>query len=199
MSTTTVAARTPRFAPPAAPTRTSAPRRRTVGQGASLVGRADRPVLRIVTGGEGAPVITRHAPPVELQPSVELVETTLETTRRVEVREFFAPEYDGDEQALEITYRRPSSLRLTRRGRLAVFGASLAAVLGLAFVAATGSLANDHAEPTRVVTVQPGQTLWDIASQSSTGDVRSTMAHLEALNHLDSTTLQVGQHLRVPR
>jgi LysM repeat protein len=81
-----------------------------------------------------------------------------------------------------------------------VFGAGLAAVLGIGFVAATGSLANDKPEPTRVVTVQPGQTLWDIASSASQGgDVRSTMSHLEALNHLDSSTLQVGQTLRVPR
>jgi len=90
-------------------------------------------------------------------------------------------------------------VRLTRRGRLVVFGVSLAATIGLGLVAATGSLADDQPEPTRVVTVQPGQTLWDIASGVSRGDVRSTMAHLEAINHLDSTTLQVGQHLRVPQ
>ena len=194
---TVVAARTgttraPRFAPPAAPTRKPTPRRRTVGHGASVVGRVDRPMLRIVTGDEGTPVVTRVLP----EPSAAPV-------RRVDVAEFFAAEYAGDEQALEIAARAPSTLRLTRRGRLVVFAASLAAVLGLAFVAATGSLASDHAEPTRVVTVQPGQTLWDLASSAdaTTGgsDVRSMMSHLEALNHLDSSTLQVGQRLRVPR
>ena len=47
---------------------------------------------------------------------------------------------------------------------------------------------------------QPGQTLWDVAARASDGgDVRATMAHLEAINHLDSTALQVGQHLRVPK
>ena len=52
-----------------------------------------------------------------------------------------------------------------------------------------------------MVTVQPGQTLWDVASAVTPrgGDVRSTMSHLEAINHLDSAGLQVGQHLRVPR
>jgi LysM repeat protein len=50
-----------------------------------------------------------------------------------------------------------------------------------------------------VVTVQPGQTLWDISSRAAgEGDVRSMMSHLEAINHLDSSSLQVGQHLRVP-
>ncbi|HEY2877676.1 LysM peptidoglycan-binding domain-containing protein [Nocardioides sp.] len=176
------ATRTPRLTPPAAPTRKPTPRRRTLGQGAALVGRADRPMLRIVADDEQSPVVTRVAPPI----------------RRVVLEEFFAVEYDGDEQVLEVVRARPSSLRLTRRGRLAVFVASLSALLGLGFVAATGSLADDQPEPTRVVTVQPGQTLWDIASRVSDGDVRATMAHLETINHLDSTTLQVGQHLRVP-
>jgi nucleoid-associated protein YgaU len=187
------ATRTPRFAPPAPPTRKPAPRRRTLDQGASVVRRADRPVLRIVADDERAPVLTR------VRRSVELVETT---TRRVDLEQFFAAEYDGDEQAVEVLRPRPSPVRLTRRGRLVVFGASLAAMLGLGFVAATGSLANDRPEPTRVVTVQPGQTLWDIASRAAdrtgSGDVRSMMSHLEAVNHLDTTTVQVGQTLRVP-
>jgi hypothetical protein len=223
---TTIATRAPRFTPPAAPTRKATPRRRTVGHGASVVGLADRPVLRIVADDEQAPVFTRVAPgpsSVELLPSVELVETTapsvelvettapsvellpsvelVETTARpVDLHDFFAPEYDGDDVSVEVVAPRPSTLRLTRRGRLVVLGISLAAALGVGFVAATGSLANDQPEPTRVVTVQPGQTLWDLAASASHGgDVRATMSHLEAINHLDSTTLQVGQTLRVPR
>jgi nucleoid-associated protein YgaU len=194
MSSST-ATRTPRFTPPLAPTRKPTPRRRTVGQGASLVGRVDRPVLRIVSDHDGAPVVTRVRP-VSPGALVEPVETL---PCRVDLDEFFAPEYDGDDQAVEIAVRRPSSMRLTQRGRLVVLGVGLAAALGLALVAATGSLADDKPEPTRVVTVQPGQTLWDVAARVSGGDVRSTMAHLEALNHLDTTTLQVGQQLRVPR
>ena len=195
MSTVT-ATRTPRLTPPAKPTRTATPRRRTVGQGASLVHRADRPVLRIVADDE-QPVLTRIAPAVEREPSVERVETP---ARAVDLQDFFAAEWDGDDVSVEMARPRPSSLRLTRRGRLVVFGVSLVAVLGLGFAAASGSLANDKPEPTRVITVEPGQTLWDIAADvSDGGDVRSTMAHLEAINHLDSSTLQVGQHLRVPR
>jgi hypothetical protein len=202
----TVATRAPRFTPPAAPTRKATPRRRTVGQGASVVGRADRPVLRIVADDEQAPVFTRVAPSVVEPGCPSVVEPAsaasgVETQpRRIDLDDFFQAEYDGDAVSVEIARPRPSSLRLTRRGRLVVFGASLAAALGLAFVAATGSLANDQPEPTRVVTVQPNQTLWDIAAGvSDGGDVRSTMAHLEAINHLDTTTLQVGQHLRVPK
>ena len=202
----TVATRAPRFTPPAAPTRKATPRRRTVGQGASVVGRADRPVLRIVADDEQAPVFTRGAPSVVEPGCPSVVEPAsaasgVETQpRRIDLDDFFAAEYDGDEVSVEIARPLPGTLRLTRRGRLVVFGASLAAALGLAFVATTGSLANDQPEPTRVVTVQPNQTLWDIAAGvSDGGDVRSTMAHLEAINHLDTTTLQVGQHLRVPK
>jgi hypothetical protein len=184
------ATRTPRLTPPASPTRKATPRRRTLGQGASVVGRADRPVLRIVADAERAPVVTRAVP-----------EPCPEPVRRVMLDDFFEPEWEGDDVSVELSRpQRPSSLRLTRRGRLVVFGASLVAVLGLGFAAASGSLANDKSEPTRVITVQPNQTLWDIASHASNGgDVRSTMAHLEAINHLDSSTLQVGQHLTVPK
>jgi nucleoid-associated protein YgaU len=190
---TTVATRAPRFTPPAAPTRKAAPRRRTVGQGASVVGRAGRPVLRIVADDQQAPVFTRV--PLVAEPA-----SGVETRRRVDLDDFFVAEYDGDDVSVEVVAPRPSTLRLTRRGRLVVLGISLAAALGVGFVAATGSLANDQPEPTRVVTVQPGQTLWDLAASASHGgDVRATMSHLEAINHLDSTTLQVGQTLRVPR
>jgi LysM domain len=189
------ATRTGRFTPPAAPTRKAIPRRRTLDQRTSVVGRADRPLLRIVGDREQVPLVTRVTPVTRISPEPPCGEPI----RPVLLDRFFAPEYDGDEQVLEVVQARASSLRLTRRGRLAVLAASLAAMLGLGFVAATGSLANDQPEPTRVVTVQPGQTLWDIASRvSAGGDVRATMTHLEAINHLDGTSLQAGQHLRVP-
>jgi nucleoid-associated protein YgaU len=193
------ATRTPRFVPPNAPTRKATPRRRTLGEGASVLGgRADRPMLRIVADDEQAAVITRVTPSmVEPASAASGVETRV---RRVDLDDFFAAEYDGDDVSVEIARPRPSTLRLTRRGRLLVFGASLAAMLGLGFVAATGSLADGQPEPTRVVTIQPGQTLWDIAADvSDGGDVRATLAHLEAINHLDSPALQVGEHLRVPK
>ena len=186
------ATRTSRFAPPAPPTRKAGSRRTLAGQGCSVGGRADRPVLRIVAGDECAPVLTRVMP----APSGEPI-------RRVSLDDFFAAEYDDDDQRLEIERSRRSNVRLTRRGRLVVLGLGLAATMGLGLYAASVSTANDHPEQTRTVTVQPGQTLWDISSRaaatSGSGDVRSMMSHLEAINHLDSSSLQVGQHLRVPR
>ncbi len=189
---TATATRITRCAPTGAPTRKVGSRRTVSTPGATVLGRAERPVLRIVADDERAPVFTRVSLRVE---PVEL--------RRVDLDDFFAPEYDGDDQRLELATPRPSRVRLTHRGRLLVLGVGLAATLGLGFVAASVSTASDHAEQTRVVTVQPGQTLWDIsagaAATTGSGDVRSMMSHLETINHLDSTALQVGQHLRVPQ
>lgn len=201
MSSTVAAPRTGRFAPPAAPTRkpASRPGRRLAGDRASVVGRADRPVLRIVADDEQ---ILRRSSGVEtISRSIEPVETT--APRRVALDDFFAAEYDGDDVSLEVARPRPSTIRLTRRGRLVVLGAGLAAALGLGLLGASLAVAGDQPEQTRVVTVQPGQTLWDIASRAAArtgaGDTGSMMSHLEAINHLDSSSLQVGQHLRVPR
>jgi hypothetical protein len=183
------ATRTTRLRPPAAPTRTAAPRRTDVGSGFPVAGRPERPVLRIVADDDRAPVLTRITPAPSLEPA-----------RQVRLDDFFAPEYDGDEQRLELAEPRVGSVRLTRRGRLAVLVASLVAVLGLGFLAASGSMANSRPEPTQVVTVAPGQTLWDIsAGAAAGGDVRSMMSHIETINHLDSTVLQAGQHLRIPQ
>jgi hypothetical protein len=242
------ATRTTRFTPPAEPTRRATPRRTVDERGSSVVGRAGRPVLRIVADGDRAPVFTRMAPLtdpsstvdaitsvepcslVESTPWVEppswvepsswversswvepaswvepssLVEPVETPQRRVNLDDFFVADYDGDDQRVEVAPVRRSTVRLTRRGRLLVLGLGLAAALGLGLYAASVSTASDHPEPTRTITVQPGQTLWDISSRAAaatdSGDVRSMMSHVEAINHLDSGSLQVGQHLRVPR
>lgn len=95
-----------------------------------------------------------------------------------------------------------SSLRLTRRGRLVVFLAALLVVLAVGFALASGSVATERPgtpEPTRVVLVGPGDTLWDLAAGlADDGDVRSMMAQITDLNALDSGMVTVGQELRVP-
>jgi nucleoid-associated protein YgaU len=192
MSSST-ATRTGRFAQPAAataptPGKATAPGRTLTGPSRAVGGRAERPTLRIVAEEQCRPVVTRVAPPPSDQP-----------LRRISLDDFFVPEYDGDDARLEIVAPRRRGARLTRRGRLLLLAASLVAVLGLALAAASASIANDHPEQTTVVTVTPGQTLWDVsAAAAGGGDVRSMMSHIEALNHLDSASLQAGQHLRVP-
>lgn len=96
------------------------------------------------------------------------------------------------------------SLRLTRRGRLVVFLGGLALALS-AFLAWGPSVVatSEQGEPTpvRVVTVQPGDTLWEIAARANPGgNVGDTVDEIAELNALSSTgDLDVGQHLSVPR
>jgi hypothetical protein len=93
-------------------------------------------------------------------------------------------------------------VRLTRRGRLVVLAFALLAVLAVGVLLASGSVATDRPgtpEPTRVITVDAGQTLWDIAAGlAADGDVRSMVDHIEHLNALDSGMLVAGQRLVVP-
>lgn len=95
------------------------------------------------------------------------------------------------------------AVRLTRRGKAVL----LAGFLGLALVAMVvfGGLAvatrdAGTPEPVRVVQVQPGDTLYDIAGGvAEPGQVRAMVQRIEDLNALESSSLQVGQRLAVPR
>ena len=95
------------------------------------------------------------------------------------------------------------SVRLTRRGRLVVFLGTLAIVLMLGIVWGTGSVATERAgtpEPTDVVTVMPGDTLYDLAADATPadGDVAAMVERIQRLNALDSGMLVAGQELRIP-
>lgn len=118
-------------------------------------------------------------------------------------------------------------LRLTRRGRVVL--TTLAAVpLVLAAVAFTvnggaagasdsasginlmsyttdsGIIATLAYSPTdvgsaRFITVEPGQTLWDLAEEiSPSADPRDVVADIKRLNSLSAETLQPGQRLKIP-
>ena len=97
---------------------------------------------------------------------------------------------------------RPAHLRLTRRGRVVV--SLLSAGLGLgALLSGQSAVAEAPADALPVVTwtVQPGETLWAIASGIAAPgeDVRDVVADLSHLNGLDGATIQSGQELLVPR
>jgi nucleoid-associated protein YgaU len=96
----------------------------------------------------------------------------------------------------------PSRVRLTRRGRLTVFLASLGAVLSLGIALGAGSVATEQPgtpTPTRTVVVAPGDTLWGIAGElAADGEVRTMVERIERLNALDTALVQSGQRLRVP-
>ncbi|UUZ60586.1 LysM peptidoglycan-binding domain-containing protein [Nocardioides sp. B-3] len=93
-------------------------------------------------------------------------------------------------------------MRLTRRGRVVVFLAALTLLLIAAFFpgsVAVGSETPGKAEPTEIVMVGTGDTLWGIAAELNVdGDIRSTMHEIERLNALESAALSAGQRLRVP-
>ncbi len=96
-----------------------------------------------------------------------------------------------------------STLRLTRRGRIVVVIAALLVAFAIGvFVTAAGSVATQQPgspEPTRIVQVGTGDTLWDIAAGlAADGDVRAVMEEIKQLNALDSGVLQAGQRLVVP-
>ena len=100
---------------------------------------------------------------------------------------------------------RRSQVRLTRRGRLVVLALALVVVAAVAVWLAAGSAAtHDQGSATQieVVTVAPGDTLWDIASDAAaaTGgtDVRDMMDRIQQLNTLDSSVVYTGQELRIP-
>jgi LysM repeat protein len=80
-------------------------------------------------------------------------------------------------------------------GRLVVVIAlTLAATVGLAVVARGGS-----APVMATVVVQPGDTLWSIASaRYPSDDVRVRVDDIERANRLHSPVIEVGQTLQLP-
>ncbi len=73
-------------------------------------------------------------------------------------------------------------------------------VVGLVLLLpATGNAVDDLAS-TEVITVQPGDTLWEIAARAAPaeGDVRATVFAIKSLNELNSSIIVPGQRLRVP-
>ena len=93
-------------------------------------------------------------------------------------------------------------LRLTRRGRLVVLLGALLVVLMLGVFMTAGSVASEKPgtpEPTLVVTVQPGDTLYGIAATVTTdGDVAAMVERIQTINALDSGMLAAGQRIKVP-
>jgi hypothetical protein len=93
-------------------------------------------------------------------------------------------------------------IRLTRRGRLALLGAAVVCMLvgfslGTTLSFTSGSIS--PASASHSVVVQPGQTLWGIATQVAPhADPRAAIQQIIDLNHLPSTALQVGESLAVP-
>lgn len=92
-------------------------------------------------------------------------------------------------------------VRLTRRGRLALFLGSLLMILATGVFLGASSLASNlsAAETSTVVVVGHGETLWSIADEAAgDGSTTEMMAEIREINRLDSSTLYAGQRLLVP-
>ena len=94
-------------------------------------------------------------------------------------------------------------MRLTRRGRtvlvLAFLGLALALMIPFGGWA-TASLTGGSPEPVRVVEVQPGDTLYGIASDlAEPGQIRTMVHRIQELNSLPGGQIVEGQKLAVPR
>ncbi|MFB4317904.1 LysM peptidoglycan-binding domain-containing protein [Actinomadura sp. 21ATH] len=111
----------------------------------------------------------------------------------------------------------PPPLRLTRRGRGVLVGTVATGLLVTFWLTAgLGASAGDGTERpaqrmsdeadrggqgdrARTVVVEPGETLWEIASRDDPdGDPRVTVRRIIDLNGLAGTFIQPGQELRMP-
>jgi LysM repeat protein len=95
-----------------------------------------------------------------------------------------------------------TTLRLTRRGRVAVLLAALLTIAVLAVALGPSTTATGEAGdpvPTRTVTVQPGDTLWELATEANpNGDLRQTVDDIMRLNSLPTAHLPMGSEIAVP-
>jgi LysM repeat protein len=79
------------------------------------------------------------------------------------------------------------------------------ALAALSLMVTLPALSNMHvyaatAQRYTTVTVQPGDTLWSIASAhtSASDDVQETIDRISEANHLSASSIQPGEHLRIP-
>ncbi|TFD26782.1 LysM peptidoglycan-binding domain-containing protein [Cryobacterium cryoconiti] len=100
-----------------------------------------------------------------------------------------------------------SRLRLTRRGRvvftalagLPLVAAALVVVLNGGLAAAESSTVGRVATAFDYVTIQSGQSLWQLAETiAPTSDPRDVIAEIVSLNQLPSDSVQPGQRLALP-
>lgn len=94
-------------------------------------------------------------------------------------------------------------LRITRRGRFvltSLVALPIAAVAMFGVLNGGGAIATSEgsAVPLEQLTVQPGQSLWQLAEEYAPGvDPREFIAEVESLNSI-TTTIEPGQVLDIP-
>jgi LysM repeat protein len=95
-----------------------------------------------------------------------------------------------------------TSVRLTRRGRIALTLLMMVGLVVVGFTLGRGSsqAAAHHVPVARhTVTVQAGDTLWSVAARVAPhADPRDIVAEISTLNRLSSPIVQPGEQLVVP-
>ncbi|MFM1918110.1 MAG: hypothetical protein RJB01_1625 [Actinomycetota bacterium] len=96
---------------------------------------------------------------------------------------------------------RSAPIRLTRRGRLAVFAAAV--VTAASFMTFVGDFAGASSAGGEAATgsyvVGPGDSLWAIAQEvAPAGDTRETVERIKDLNGMRSAVVFAGQELVIP-
>ena len=131
----------------------------------------------------------------------------LDPTPRAAHPEWFAPAAEAKPPVLlPSTGRKPVSraqVRLRRTVALLVL-ATVALFVVFALGRASVHAAQPGAQPTTatpvVVTVQPGETLWSIATRiAPNADPRATIRSIRELNGLSTGAVQAGQRIVLPR
>lgn len=94
------------------------------------------------------------------------------------------------------------AVRLTRRGRIVFLMTFLLAAFAVMVAVGGWATATRDAgtpEQVRIVEVEPGDTLYDIAGGlAAPGEVREMVHRIQQLNSLPGSGLQVGQKLAIP-
>jgi hypothetical protein len=92
--------------------------------------------------------------------------------------------------------------RITRRGRLVLLVLAVGLLLAAISVGRAGSQAATATETGPALTqttVQQGETLWTVAQRIAPhNDPRDVIAQIRRINHLQSSSLRVGQQLLLP-
>jgi LysM repeat protein len=95
-----------------------------------------------------------------------------------------------------------TTVQLTRRGRIAVLLAALLTLTVLVITLSPSTTATGEAGdqvPTQTITVQPGDTLWKLATDANpNGDLRQTVDDIMRLNSLPTAHLPMGSEIAVP-
>ena len=113
-----------------------------------------------------------------------------------------SPAFDFATETRRPRVARRTTVRLTQRGRV-VFVLGFLAAAFVVMVAFGGWATATHdagtPEPVRVIEVESGDTLYDIAGQvAEPGKVREMVHQIQQLNSLSGASIEVGQKLAIP-